>query len=159
MWANMKAQFVIDGSRIHLDRIDMETDGATTVASGDVDMAHWPNQGYQVKSRVQLSAHARAVLQGRAVAARRRRRLHRHVPAVQDRRETNRDLTGTFASELAGLNDYRFPRLYGSLRWTQHGFDVWNAGSQFYGGDAKFVYGDQAVRRRRRSRRITSTPR
>ena len=29
MWANMKAQFVIDGPRIHLDRIDMDTDGAT----------------------------------------------------------------------------------------------------------------------------------
>ena len=38
------------------------------------------------------------------------------------------------------MNDYRFPSLYGSLRWTQHGFDVWNAGSQFYGGDAQFVY-------------------
>ena len=71
----------------------------------------------------------------------RRRRLHRLVPAVQEGGDTNRDLTGTFSSELAGVNDYRFPSLYGSLRWTQHGFDVWNAGSQFYGGDAKFVYG------------------
>ena len=69
------------------------------------------------------------------------------------------DLTGTFTSELAGVNDYRFPSLYGSLHWTQHGFDVWNAGSQFYGGDAQFTYCDQAVRRRRRSRRIASTPR
>jgi len=57
MSANMKAQFVIDGGRIHLDRIEMDTDGAATVASGDVDMSHWPNQSYQVKSR-QLSAHA-----------------------------------------------------------------------------------------------------
>ena len=38
MWANMKAQFVIDGPRIHLDRIDIDTDGATTVATGDVDI-------------------------------------------------------------------------------------------------------------------------
>ena len=51
MWANMKAQFVIDGSRIHLDRIDMDTDGATTVASGDVDMAHWPKQELPGASR------------------------------------------------------------------------------------------------------------
>src|SRR5262249_32798157 len=28
----------------------------------------------------------------------------------------------------------------GSLRWTQHGFDVWEAGSAFYGGRAQFVY-------------------
>ena len=38
MWANMKAPFVIDGPRIHLDRIDLDTDGATTVARGDVDI-------------------------------------------------------------------------------------------------------------------------
>ena len=54
MWANMKAQFVIDGPRIHLERIDLHTDGATTVARGDVDTAHWPNQTYQVQSRVQF---------------------------------------------------------------------------------------------------------
>ena len=47
---------------------------------------------------------------------------------------------GAFSSDLAGLNDYRFPSLYGSLRWTQDGFDVWNAGSRFYGGSAQFVY-------------------
>ena len=41
---------------------------------------------------------------------------------------TNRDLTGTFRSDLGGLNQYRFPSLYGSLRWTQHGFEIWNAG-------------------------------
>jgi len=44
MWANMKASFAIDGPRIHLERIDLETDGATTVARGDVDTAHWPNR-------------------------------------------------------------------------------------------------------------------
>ena len=52
MWANMKAAFVIDGGRIHLERIDLQTDGATTVARGDVDASHWPNQAYQVQSRV-----------------------------------------------------------------------------------------------------------
>src|SRR5262249_33331274 len=38
MWANFKAQFVIDGPRIHLDRIDLDSDGAKTVLRGDVDM-------------------------------------------------------------------------------------------------------------------------
>ena len=50
------------------------------------------------------------------------------------------DLSGTFTSPIAGVNDYRFPALNGSLRWTQNAFDVWNAGSKFYGGDAKFPY-------------------
>ena len=47
MWANMKAQFVIDGSRIHLGRIDLETDGGVTVARGEVDTAQWPTQSYR----------------------------------------------------------------------------------------------------------------
>jgi hypothetical protein len=34
MWANMKASFVIDGPRIRLERIDLDTDGAKTVAGG-----------------------------------------------------------------------------------------------------------------------------
>lgn len=141
MWANMKAQFVIDGSRIHLDRIDMTTDGAVTVATGDVDMAHWPNQGYQVKSRVDFPRMRELFFKDeswRLAGAGDFTGTFRLFKAGED---TNRDLAGTFTSALAGLNDYRFPGLYGSLRWTQHGFDVWNAGSQFYGGTAKFVYG------------------
>ncbi len=141
MWANMKAEFVIDGSRIHLDRIDMNTDGATTIASGDVDMGHWPNQGYQVKSRVNFPRMRELFFKDEPWRLAGAGDFTGTFRLFKTGEETNRDLTGTFTSELAGLNDYRFPRLYGSLRWTQHGFDVWNAGSQFYGGDARFVYG------------------
>ena len=141
MWANMKAQFVIDGSRIHLDRIDMDTDGATTVATGDVDMAHWPNQGYQVKSRVNFPRMRELFFKDEPWRISGAGDFTGSFRLFKTGEDTNRDLTGTFASTLAGLNDYRFPKLYGSLRWTQHGFDVWDAGSQFYGGDAKFVYG------------------
>ena len=141
MWANMKAQFVIDGSWIHLDRIDMDTDGATTVATGDVDMAHWPNQGYQVKSRVNFPRMRELFFKDEPWRISGAGDFTGSFRLFKTGDDTQRDLTGTFASELAGLNDYRFPRLYGSLRWTQHGFDVWDAGSQFYGGDATFVYG------------------
>jgi translocation and assembly module TamB len=50
------------------------------------------------------------------------------------------DLAGRFKSELAGVNAYRFPSLYGALRWTRTAFEVWDAGSQFYGGAAQFTY-------------------
>ena len=141
MWANMKANFTIDGSRIHLDRIDMETDGATTVATGEVDMGHWPNQGYQVKSRVNFPRMRELFFKDEPWRISGAGDFTGSFRLFKTGEDTNRDLTGTFASDLAGLNDYRFPALYGSLRWTQHGFDVWNAGSQFYGGDARFVYG------------------
>jgi hypothetical protein len=140
MWANMKAEFVIDGSRIHLPRIDMDTDGATTIASGDVDMGHWPNQGYQVKSRVNFPRMRELFFKDESWRLAGAGDFTGTFRLFKTGEETNRDLTGTFTSELAGLNDYRFPSLYGSLRWTQHGFSVWNAGSQFYGGDARFAY-------------------
>ena len=35
---------------------------------------------------------------------------------------------------------YSFPSLYGSLRWTRSAFEVRDAGSKFYGGDARFTY-------------------
>ena len=65
MWANMKAQFVIDGPRIHLDRIDLETDGATTVAQRR--RRHRPLAEAELQRAVarEFPAHARAVLQGR----------------------------------------------------------------------------------------------
>jgi translocation-and-assembly-module (TAM) inner membrane subunit TamB-like protein len=141
MWANMKAQFIIDGSRIHLDRIDMDTDGAATVASGDVDLAHWPNQGYQVKSRVNFPRMRELFFKDETWRLAGTGDFTGTFRLFKTGEETNRDLSGNFTSELAGLNDYRFPGLYGSLHWTQHGFDVWDAGSQFYGGTAKFVYG------------------
>lgn len=141
MGANMKAQFVIDGSRIHLDRIDMDTDGATTVATGDVDMAHWPNQAYQVRSRVHFPRMRELFFEAASWRLAGDGDFAGSFRLFKKGNDTQRDLTGTFASELAGLNDYRFPNLHGSLRWTQHGFDVWDAGSQFYGGHATFVYG------------------
>ena len=140
MWANMKAQFVIDGSRIHLERIDMNTDGAVTVATGDVDMGHWPNQGYQVKSRVDFPRMRELFFKDEPWRIAGTGDFTGTFRLFKTGEETNRDLSGNFSSPLAGLNDYRFPSLYGSLRWTQHGFDVWNAGSQFYGGDAQFAY-------------------
>jgi len=137
MWANMKAQFVLDGPRVHLERIDLDTDGAKTVARGDVDLANWPNQTYRVQSRVNFP------------------RMRELFFKSEDWRLTGdgdfngtfglfkggrRDLTGSFASDVFGFGEYRFPSLYGSLRWTQTGFDVWQAGSKFYGGDARFSY-------------------
>jgi hypothetical protein len=141
MSAKMKAQFVIDGPRIHLPRIDMDTDGATTVATGDVDMAHWPNQGYQVKSRVNFPRMRELFFKDEPWRISGTGDFTGSFRLAKNGNDTDRELKGTFASELAGLNEYRFPGLYGSLRWTQHGFDVWDAGSQFYGGDAAFVYG------------------
>src|SRR5580765_8800852 len=50
------------------------------------------------------------------------------------------ELSGRFSSPLAGLYDYRFSSLYGSLRWTNKAFDVWDAGADVFGGNARFGF-------------------
>jgi hypothetical protein len=136
MWGNFRAAFVLDGPQVHLPRIDIETDGAETTASGEVDFSHWPNMAYDVKSRVHFARmreifftneNWRLAGDGEFAGT---FRLYDH----------GHNLRGTFKSENAGLNNLRFPGLYGTLQWNEHGFDVWNAGSRFYAGDAKFQY-------------------
>jgi translocation-and-assembly-module (TAM) inner membrane subunit TamB-like protein len=140
MWANMTAQFVIDGPRIHLDRIDLDSDGAKTVLTGDVDMAHWPNQGYRMHSRVNFPRMRQLFFKDASWDVSGDGDFNGTFRLYKAGDATNRDLAGSFSSDRAGLNAYRFPALYGSLRWTQDGFDIWNAGSRFYGGSAQFVY-------------------
>jgi len=136
MWVNMKARFDIDGPLIALDQIDLETDGAMTRGTGEVDTAHWPEQLYRVQSRVDFPRM-------RALFFKDQRW---NVMGNGDFTGTfhlskgGPDLQGNFTSDLAGVNDYRFPYLYGSLRWTRSAFDLWDAGSQFHGGDALFSY-------------------
>ena len=55
MWVNFKGRFAIDGAKVRLERAEIVTDGAHTVAAGRVDFDHWPEQTYQVRSRVQFS--------------------------------------------------------------------------------------------------------
>ena len=56
MWANFRARFVLDGPHVDLDRIEIDTDGATTVARGSVELGkRWPEQSYNFQSRVQYA--------------------------------------------------------------------------------------------------------
>src|SRR3954471_18888160 len=53
MSMDMHAIFkVADGGVIHFEKIALKTDGADSVITGDADVAHWPEQSYQVSSVV-----------------------------------------------------------------------------------------------------------
>ncbi|MBI3400284.1 MAG: translocation/assembly module TamB domain-containing protein [Acidobacteria bacterium] len=146
MWTNMKkADFVIDGPHIRLSEIDFDTDGAKTVARGEVDFSNWPNQFYNVQSRVNFPRMRQLFFKDETW----------DLTGDGDFTGTFRltkgkghDLSGRFTSALAGVNAYRFPSLYGSLHWTPQAFDVSNAGSKFSGGDAKFSYSIKPLGRR-----------
>ena len=136
MWANMKAQFVLDGSRVHLGRIDLETDGATTVARGDVDLGHWPEQTYHVRSHVRFPRMREIFFKDDPWRLSGDGDFDGTFQLFKD----GRDLAGTFTSERLGVYDYEFPSLYGALHWTPKAFDVYDAGARFSGGDATFTY-------------------
>jgi hypothetical protein len=136
MWMNFKARFAIDGAKVHLARVDLETDGAHSLAKGSVDFDRWPEQKYDLQSRVQFS------------------RMREIFFAKQQWNTTGEsdftgtfhlfkgghDLAGTFSSAEAGVNAYRFPSLFGSLHWTRRFFEVTDAGAKAFGGDARFNF-------------------
>jgi hypothetical protein len=136
MWTNMKAEFSLDGSKVHLPRINITTDGAETVAAGDLDFSRWPAQQYQVKSTVHFQRMRELFFTKEKWALTGDGDFNGTFKLFKG----GHDLTGTFSSQEAGVNEYRFPKLYGSLRWTPKAFEVWNAGSAFYGGAAQFAY-------------------
>ena len=136
MWVNMKARFRLDGSLVHLPQLSFDTDGARNSAVGVVDFSRFPEMRYDVKSRVDFQ---------------RMREIFFHkedwpLSGEGDFTGTfhlfkgGHDLTGTFSSAVAGVYDYRFPELYGALRWTPKLFEVTDAGSKLFGGDARFGY-------------------
>ena len=44
MAADLRTWFRIDGGKVLLDRIELDTDGAKSTMTGVVDIAHWPEQ-------------------------------------------------------------------------------------------------------------------
>jgi hypothetical protein len=137
MWVNFKGRFAIDGAKVHLDRVELETDGAHSVAVGDVDFDHWPEQTYQVRSRVQFSRMREIFF------ARENWKLggDGDFTGVFHLFKGGHDLAGNFTSQAAAVDEYRFPSLFGSLHWTRSFFEVTNAGSGLYGGNARFSFG------------------
>ncbi|HOQ60655.1 MAG TPA: hypothetical protein PKZ08_08545, partial [Vicinamibacterales bacterium] len=136
MSADIRTWFRIDGGKVHFDRIELDTDGASTVATGDVDVPHWPEMTYQIESRIQLApqrgiwwANDRFTLSGEATF---KGRLHYF--------KGGRELAGEVASDEFGINWIRFPDATASVVWTAARLDVSRARSRFYGGRMDLTY-------------------
>ena len=120
--------------------IEMTTDGARQPRARAVSIStHWPEQTYQVQSRVQFPAHARALLRERDVAARAATGIRRDVPSVQGRPRSRRRL---HESDVAGAVRLPIP---GALRLAAlesqglRGHQRRRRSS--LGGNAKFTFG------------------
>jgi hypothetical protein len=107
-----------------------------SVIDGYVDLAHWPEMLYNVRSRVDFPTEKNIFF----------RDMDFTVAGFGDFAGTfhffkgGRELKGTFRSPEAGVNAWRFPNVNGSLLWIPSKFEVTNVTSGLYGGHAKFSY-------------------
>jgi hypothetical protein len=136
MSARMESRFKIEGGKVLFDRIDLDTDGARSLVTGETDLSRWPEQIYSVKSTVDFPrmkeiffAHDRFTLAGRGQFA-----------GTFHLFKGGRELKGRFASLEARLNEWTFPALEGSLLWVRDRFEVTHASAGFYGGHMQFDY-------------------
>ena len=136
MWAHMQAQFKLDGPRVQVEKLDLQTDGAVSVITGHVDLTRFPEQLWNVNSRVQFPRmreiffrNQQWVLSGDG-----------HFAGTFHIFRGGRELKGTFDSPLVGVYDYRFQNLKGALLWLPDRFEVTDASADLYGGRSKFSY-------------------
>ncbi|MGH9347375.1 MAG: translocation/assembly module TamB domain-containing protein [Vicinamibacterales bacterium] len=136
MRADMRSIFKIEGGQVLFDRIDLVTDGATSVLTGQVDLTRWPEQLYHVKSRVHFPRMREIFF------SRDRFSLHGEgdFTGTFHLFRGGRELKGTFYCELAGVNAYRFHDLQGSLVWLPDRFAVTEASAGFSGGQSGFTF-------------------
>jgi len=144
MRADMQTTFRIVGGKVVLDRINLKTDGAESLLTGQVDLTRWPEQLYYVRSKVNLPrmreiffADDDFTLSGESDF---NGTFHLFRETVDGRSRTGRELKGNFYSALAGVNAYRFSDLRGSVVWVPESLEVTNATAGLYGGAARFTY-------------------
>lgn len=134
--ADMRSRFRLDGSKVRFDRIDLSSDGAHSTVDGVVDLAKWPEQMYNVRSKIDFATQKSIFFHNDTFEA----------SGAGDFVGTfhmfsgGRELKGTFSSPVAGVNDWRFPRLRGSVLWLRDRLEVTDATSDLYGGTARFDY-------------------
>ena len=134
MGAEMRTTFTLDGGQVHLDRIELHTDGTESLLSGDVDFGNWPEMFYEVESRLDFSRMREIFFADDDFTC----YGEGDFTGTFHTFKGGRELKGTFASDLFGINDYRVPRLQGSLIWLRDRFELFDATSGLYGGSTEF---------------------
>ena len=144
--ADMDTTFKIDGGRVIFDAIHLTTDGTKSELKGDVDLSHWPEQMYSVKSTIDLPrmrqlffANDKFELAGTANFD---GYFHLFKGDVRPdgKPSGGRELKGNFTSATAFVNDYRFDDLRGYVRWIPTALEVHDATANLFGGHANFEY-------------------
>ena len=137
MQTSMSTRFVLDGSVVRLQHLDLVTDGSVSHINGDVDFGNWPRQTYNVNSTIDFVKMKQIFFkrEGWRLAGE-----GQFTGQFKLFKEGGRELAGQFSSNTARINDLVFPNLHGALVWTQSRFDVTHAESGLLGGHTRFTY-------------------
>ena len=137
MTVAMDAIYALDGTKVHLSRIELAMDGFESIVDGDVDLGNWPEQTYRIReSTIDLPTMKNIFF------------ADDEFTVTGDSGfigewhifDNGRELTGRFESDDATLNDLAFPDLEGALVWTDDRFEVFDYRSDFYGGELQLTY-------------------
>jgi hypothetical protein len=134
--ADMQSRFSLNGTKMHFDRMDLASEGAQSVITGDLDFKAWPEQLYHVRSRIDFPTQKNIFFHGQQF----------DVSGAGDFTGTfhlfkgGRELKGSFESDVAGVNEWRFPKLRGNVLWVRDRLEITGARSELYGGTARFDY-------------------
>jgi hypothetical protein len=138
--ADMQTRFKIDGGKIFLEDINLQSLGASTKVTGYVDIPNWPTMVYNVKSRIDFPIQKDIYFKSMNFTVAGQGDFDGVFRFFKTPRGTGRELKGTFTSREAGVNAWRFPNVHGSLLWNNSAFRVTDVTTDLYGGRTKFDY-------------------
>jgi autotransporter translocation and assembly factor TamB len=138
--ADMQTRFRIDGGKVVLEAIDLQSDGASTDVTGYVDLKNWPEMLYNVKSKIDFPTQKAIYFKDMNFTVAGRGDFLGTFRFFKTPTGTGRELKGTFTSPEAGVNAWRFPGVKGSVLWTNSAFRVTDVSTALYGGHALFDY-------------------
>ena len=137
MTTDMEATYELDGLGVTLTHIDLSMDGFHSALTGQVELANWPEQTYQIlESDIDLPTMKEIFFRGDSFSV----DGEAQFTGSWHIYDGGRDLTGVFQSADWKLNGLAFPDTTGSVIWTADRFDVLDYASKFYGGDVELDY-------------------
>src|SRR5829696_5183635 len=138
--ASMKGRFTLNGGKVHFDRMDLLSDGAQTIADGDVYLDRWPEQFYRVKSKIDIATQKSIFFHNDKFEATGAAEFDGTFHYFKGGRE----LKGTWKAPAPrvkiGPNNWAFSNLAGKVLWVPSTLQVTDARTNLYGGTAQFDY-------------------
>ncbi|MBM63403.1 MAG: hypothetical protein CL484_10700 [Acidobacteria bacterium] len=136
MSADLSTDFRLNGADVHLTRIDLVTDGASSRLEGDVDLANFPEMTYTLESEIDFTRMREIFFSNENFTASGQGSFN----GTFHKFEGGYDLRGGFISEVAGINQFRFDELAGQLLWQRDRFEVRDVVSKPYDGQVWFDF-------------------